>query len=376
MANFFFSIALSVCLATVTSDNAISPLEYPVSKFVLSTHRLDVQNPDEPFSFNPSIAMLPNRNKTLLIFRIDKRRSDKLYDNKLGYTLLHQKTFAPLMQPMNAVMDNAERRILQKTSDARIFMLNESLYIIHSPYFHSNLLQILQLKLNEQNQLSAVENSILDLGYSAGNNTREKNWAPFQFHFKKTYHTVFFVHSIIPHRILHHTDLTNYHKASALPVVRDGKRRADMHSVFCTTLGLNQLPPFWTNWKSLHADTPAQLVRVGDSWKYLSFFHSRRDFLKLGRTSYAMGAYLFEATPPFAITHFSPSAIVGDTFYNVKEGNPYFCCHEYIVFPGSFYLRDGVVVLSYGRNDMEAWIVRMDKKMLIDSLVNVKSQFC
>ena len=46
---------------------------------------------------------------------------------------------------------------------------------------------------------------------------------------------------------------------------------------------------------------------------------------------------------------------------------------DYVVFPMSFYIEDGYVFLSHGRQDTEGWITRISLKELLASLKEVKT---
>ena len=65
--------------------------------------------------------------------------------------------------------------------------------------------------------------------------------------------------------------------------------------------------------------------------------------------TYFMGAYLFESSPPFAITHMSTEPISSPSFYNASLPWAYKTM-DYIVFPTSFeYTPDGTgIYLAYG----------------------------
>jgi predicted GH43/DUF377 family glycosyl hydrolase len=116
-----------------------------------------------------------------------------------------------------------------------------------------------------------------------------------------------------------------------------------------------------------------QAIRDGDH--YIAFFHSWADVPTVQSngqkiTHYVMGAYTFDARPPFALQAVSPEPIVAKDFYEppyYKTWKPMRC-----VFPAGVVLDEESIWVSYGRQDHECWVVKMDKKKLLNSLVSVK----
>ena len=105
------------------------------------------------------------------------------------------------------------------------------------------------------------------------------------------------------------------------------------------------------------------------------------------------GAYLFNPTPPFAVTHFSPEPIIPLPLYGINKApffqtihfiyNIFSCADEkngwafksidFIVFPvGLLSIGDSLLV-TVGRNDNSGWAVVMNTAALVDDLLPVKS---
>lgn len=85
-----------------------------------------------------------------------------------------------------------------------------------------------------------------------------------------------------------------------------------------------------------------------------------------------MGAYTFDSKPPFSLLAVSPEPIVAKDFYQppyYKNWKPLRC-----VFPAGIVLDEDYIWLSYGRQDHEVWIAKIDKKRLLNSLVPVSSE--
>jgi hypothetical protein len=82
-----------------------------------------------------------------------------------------------------------------------------------------------------------------------------------------------------------------------------------------------------------------------------------------------MGAYTFSCKPPFDILSMSPQPIVAEDFYRspaYKTWKPL-----KVVFPGGICADKDFIFVAFGKQDHEAWIVKMDKDKLLKSLVVV-----
>lgn len=85
---------------------------------------------------------------------------------------------------------------------------------------------------------------------------------------------------------------------------------------------------------------------------------------------YFMGAYLFSEKPPFQMTSISPEPIIGPNFYSGKKHQTWKPLR--VVFPGGFVYDDTYIWVVYGRQDHEAWVVKLDREGLINSLIPVR----
>lgn len=363
------------------------PETYPPSPFVLSTHEIHgSQLPDIKYSFNPSILKIPS-GTVLFVFRLDKFYSKT--ENELGYILLDDKSWAALQAPKKTLWDNGGDEVKQLV-DGRLFVFDDKIYIAYCcQSLDFSVFYMVELVLNEKNELRALMGTRKDMIYPEANQEVEKNWGPFQFDHKtrggKNIPVLFVEYSIVPHRILHHnrdpSDLQN-NPLSRLPLSSGmdpfHPKYAEMHSSYCTTIEGDDALKFWADWGTLHGGTPPRKVWTPDlKWRYLSFFHTRKKFVGsdgVKRTYYAMGAYLFKPLPPFVISHISKYPIVGDTFYSGNTS--YIYGHSFDIFPGSFYKDGQSIFLSYGRNDRETWVMRMNTVGLYASLAPVQSRHC
>ena len=176
---------------------------------------------------------------------------------------------------------------------------------------------------------------------------REKNWVPFDYQ-----GNLLLAYSLLPHKIF----------------------RPDLdQSGECELFATTSSDISW-KWGELRGGTPA--LRNGN--EYLAFFHSS---IKVATDHsnqksiphYFIGAYTFEKDSPFAITSISKEPIIGKNFYHGKTYSPYWHPVQ-VVFPCGFVFNDDYILLSYGRQDHEIWIAKIDKAGLLDSLVPVSEK--
>ncbi len=127
---------------------------------------------------------------------------------------------------------------------------------------------------------------------------------------------------------------------------------------------------YWPkDWGKLRGGTPAR--KVGD--EYLAFFHSAfRDDEDI--SWYVMGAYTFEAKPPFRMTSISHYPILFKGIYDsppLNTANPALRC----IFPAGFAVenRDGreLIHVACGENDSAIKIITLDKIALLKSMKRI-----
>ena len=78
------------------------------------------------------------------------------------------------------------------------------------------------------------------------------------------------------------------------------------------------------------------------------------------------------SSPPFEITHVSPEPIMHQTFINESLGWASRAV-DYIAFPMGFVIMEPFIYLSYGKNDRDSWILKLNKTGLLSSLRPVKT---
>ncbi|RYH29705.1 hypothetical protein EON65_07580 [archaeon] len=191
----------------------------------------------------------------------------------------------------------------------------------------------------------------------------QKNWAAFEFQPNRhTKSSILYVYSINPHRILHqhcveHTVNLNMTTVSLTEYVPTPN-----------------LPVLW-QYGELRGGSPAKVIHTLHGNRYLTFFHSQYLDSNTGMLTYYMGAYLFQAHPPFAMTHITPDIIACKQCYNEEYGIAYKAL-DYILFPMGFVIRERgqILFVSVGRNDNSAYILKINKTALVDYMVEVETK--
>lgn len=118
--------------------------------------------------------------------------------------------------------------------------------------------------------------------------------------------------------------------------------------------------PFWMHGE-IRGGTPP--VRIGD--EYLSFFHSSLPWVSHKRR-YHMGAYCFEAKPPFKITRSSLLPILSGS-----RNDPWVQGLPLVVFPCGAILRNGEWLVTLGVNDCESAWIRIPHERLMETMKKI-----
>lgn len=132
------------------------------------------------------------------------------------------------------------------------------------------------------------------------------------------------------------------------------------------TVSLSVMTNFCWNYGEVRGGTPALLV--GD--EYMGFFHSNRGYQGALMNTYWLGFYSFSSKPPFVLTRFSKFPIVSK---EMGEGWTYRFSMDYCIFPVSFRFDEDYIYVSYGKNEKEGWVVKLDRKKLLANAVKAES---
>lgn len=307
--------------------------------FVLERKKINI--PGFPAAYNPSIISW--KGCYLLSFRVLTDPTN-LWHSKIGLIWL-DPNFSPISPPqlLNTRVHNPH--VPSRSEDARLFSIGERLYLIYNDNEEISDGQVRRMHIAEVN-LEGPQYSVYKpkrIEDFPGENPKkwEKNWIPFENRGK-----LLLAYSVVPHHIF----LPNRNEKSC--------------TFFCSTQA--NFPWPWGE-KRLYGGTPA--LKVDN--EYLAFFHSSIEMPTVQSGPgiswhYFMGAYTFQPHPPFAITKVSPLPILGKGMYH----NP--TLWKRVIFPGGFVFDDKHIWVVYGREDSEVWVMKLDKRGLLDSLVAVR----
>lgn len=307
--------------------------------FVLGAKRIQI--PDFPYIFNPSIVRW--NDSFLMSFRINDGKPFSV--KPIGLIWLDEN-FNIKSKPYILKIRNQKKSTFFVHEDAkiedqdpRLIVIDNRLYMVYNN-FKIGRMFVAQVYFDEEGIF--LDNPECLLHFENADAKRiEKNWVPFQYDNK-----LLLAYSISPHRIF-----------LPLPGTESCKTYAYSN---------NNIP--W-NWGQLRGGTQALLV----DGKYLAFFHSSK-YIKSSYSKrkilahYFMGAYVFEKNPPFKITHISSFPIICDDFYNGEDYKTKTWKPLRVIFPMGFVFDDNYIWISYGKQDHECWIVKLDKKKLFKSL--------
>lgn len=348
----FLSFALLLfCLNTRAS--ALSDLEEIKQDFFVDIKKIVI--PNYPEAFNPSLIKWKGR--WLLSFRLITEDDDisplcSGAESKLGLIYLDEELNPEGPPQFISLTHPEQRRPRLLAEDARLIICDERLYIVYSGNKEAEIVDAgFRVYIAELDDDAAgfyvVHNECLSTFEGEDPNKREKNWVPFIYEKE-----ILLAYHLFPHKIFR-------------PLL-DGSER-------CETVA-NSYPSLIWEWGELRGGTPAAKL---DEEHYLGFFHSSVHLNTVHSNQqfiphYFIGAYLFSSRPPFTIKYISPEPIVGTNFYNGNTYDPYWhpVC---VVFPCGLVLHENEVWISYGRQDHEIWIAKIDKEKLMNSLIHVSS---
>jgi predicted GH43/DUF377 family glycosyl hydrolase len=229
-----------------------------------------------------------------------------------------------------------------QTQDPRLITIHDRLYVIFNNFLKIGDISTRRMFIAEvkyDHDTFSIKNPLCLHPFQGWSSRWEKNWVPFVYN-----DTLLLAYGLIPHRIVQ-------------PLVTGE----------CITVASAHSPMYW-DWGELRGGTPGIL----DGDEYIAFFHSS---IKMATTQsngkamphYFMGAYTYSSKPPFTITRYSKTPIIGKNFYNGPAHNTWKPLR--VVFPMGCIIDDKYIWVSYGRQDFEVWIAKFDKKGLYQSLV-------
>ena len=337
------SIFIFVLLMIYVGSNlfAIHDLNDMHESFILETKKIEI--PEYPTAFNPSITKW--KGKPLMCFRIRDPLTKST--NQIGFVWLTDDfnlDGAPtVLKRFNEYPNELASRPTM-TQEPRLITLNEELYLVYSNVFPMpsgkfKPRMVMSLVQYDGNSFSIDTPQPILVFEGNDPEKQEKNWVPFIYE-----GSLLQTYSISPHRVL-------------LPVPLENA---------CLPFSISHKEITW-DWGVLRGGSPAQ--KIGD--RYLAFFHSLKGMKSVqsdeqNMTHYFMGAYTFEINPPFKITGISSKPIAANSFY---EGPMYQTWKPLrVVYPGGFIYDNDFIWVAYGRQDHEIWVVKLNRKGLMNSL--------
>jgi len=328
-------------------------LERTTQDFFIDTKQLTI--PGYSHAFNPSLVRW--KDQWLMSFRVIVSPADvssiaSATESDVGLIFLDE-ALNPIGTPQFLSLDHpGMMRPKLLAEDARLVVVEETLYLIYSANKEAKIedagfrMYVAQLGEDEKG-FFVINNEILSCFDAMNPCKREKNWVPFIYE-----NDLLLAYSLSPHKIFRPS--------------LDGSEQCDLVA--------NTYPSLVWEWGELRGGTPA--LKLNDNY-YLGFFHSsillstvHSNFQPVPH--YFMGAYLFSSTPPFEIKYISPEPIIGKNFYHGLEYEPYW--HPVrVVFPCGLVIHDDELWITYGRQDHEIWIAKLDKKKVLSSLIHVST---
>lgn len=307
-------------------------------EYVLEKKRIEI--PGFPHAFNAGIV--DYKAGYLMSFRVIPNASTPFL-SEIGVVEL-DKEFNLISTPQ--LLDTRGANFYpSRAEDARLISVNDTLYLVYS----NNIDEVISKggfrvfigTIKEQNGNYSLVNMQGLFDYpGASSNIREKNWSPFAYQ-----NELYLVYSISPHIIFK-------------PVIETST---------CLQVAETDDEVSW-DWGILRGGTPALEIEEG----YLSIFHSVQKMKTVQSEGkdilhYFMGAYIFDKSPPFHVKAISTTPLFCEGMFEGETYQRYWgsvCC----VFPCGLIVDDKYLWISYGRQDHEIWILKVDRKGLLDSL--------
>ena len=314
---------------------------YSCDDLVAFTKQIEI--PGFPLAFNPSI--LRTKEGLVMVFRYAPDRRYE-WNSYIGVVELNEN-LELASEPTLLDTRFGNRIIPSQSEDARMILYKDEIYLTYNDsevarwptdtQSHKRDMYIAKLVKRDGNWELETATKLF---HETDERLWQKNWIPFIWN-----QQMLLVYTTTP-----------------FEVVRPNLSHGDCR-IFSRTM-----PKIRWDFGEPRGGTPALPI----DGKYLSFFHSSKPMMsKVAKKNYLqhfyMGAYLFDATPPFAISHITPFPILAKEFYTDSEVD------KRVVFPGGFVEAGPYFYVIYGKDDREIWIAAVDKKKLLASMVRVKS---
>jgi predicted GH43/DUF377 family glycosyl hydrolase len=335
------AISTILCIELSHAEEPLLDLETMKSDFVLESKQLNI--PGYPLAFNPSIIRW--KDSLLLSFRVipDPKQS---FNSLIGLVWLDEN-FNTISEPQ--ILNTQQNpNVPSRAENARLIEINNHLFMVYDDNPNENItrggFRVYTAEIvTKGNTFKLKKSQCLSNFEGANDLKREKNWTPFEFQ-----NNLLLAYTINPHQIFWPIERTNR----------------------CINLMKTKSNISW-EWGELSGGTPALQI---DNDHYLGFFQSSKNIPTVqskGKMSfhYFFGAYIFNNKPPFNITQISPNPIIGEGFYSPNNYKPYWKS-VMAIFPCGYIHDNDYIWVVYGKYDHELWVSKLDKKALLESLVD------
>lgn len=315
------------------------------AKIILGVKELHVRNITAPY--NPGLIETPSGYD--LFFRYD------VINPKLKYAPFSSRVGVVSLNQQFEQGDKEFTRIHLQTEyadDPRVIKVGNELFLfcnrLDESYPKCRFMCAAQI---DPNTYAVNYTTILDMNL----HWVEKNWSPFIYVGEDQKPHLFLEYRINPRKLI---ELPNPHLNELKNV------NIPSESAYLSI-------PWSGKWGEISGGTPSK--KIGD--EYLGFFHSWfTDENKL--IWYVMGAYTFNANPPFNLTGISKYPILFRGIYETPFTNTA-SIDKRVIFPSGFVVENQndkqLIHLACGENDCSVKIVTFDKEELLKSILRFET---
>lgn len=307
---------------------------------VVGVKRVSIRNVMAPYN----ASLIQSTSGYDLFFRYDVISSRAKYSNfysRIGVVHLNdqfeqeEKEF----KKINLQTEYAE--------DPRVILVNDQLHLFYNALDNKNIRNRFMCVANLDRESFKVNYStVLDMNLQ----WVEKNWSPFEYIGVNQEPQLLIEYQISPRKLLELSD-PRIGEIKSLTLPKE----------------VSYLSFLWPKeWGCIRGGTPAK--KIGN--EYLGFFHSsfKGDNELIW---YVMGAYTFEAHPPFRITGISNYPILFRGIFDTPCINTA-SLHKRVIFPSGFVLEKQkdreLIHVACGENDSAIKIITLDKERLMKSI--------
>jgi len=334
------------CLGKVPIPTRLSGVPFAEdAKIVLAVKEVNIRNMTAPY--NPSLI-----------------ESSSGYDLYFRYDVINPKLeHAPFSSrigvvPLNHQFEQRDREFTriqlqsEYADDPRVIMIGDKLYLFCNRLDENYPKCRFMCAANiDRNTYTVNYSTTLDMNL----HWVEKNWSPFEYIGKDKKPRLFLEYRINPRKLLE------------LPNPQFNELKNVTVPAEAAYLSLT-----WSGkWGEISGGAPAKNI----GGEYLGFFHSW--FTDENRLVwYVMGAYTFNAAPPFNLTGISKYPILFKGIYETPFINTA-SIDKRVIFPSGFVVENQddreLIHLACGENDCSVKIVTLDKEQLLKSMLRFEN---